>query len=68
MACAKLSCGTQTKPLDIRAARLQGIYDNMKFLSSSEAMHVKNTKLQPCVFHGTRSINFMDMLQDLGFL
>jgi len=61
-----LAGGSKAKPLDIHASRSQGIYDNMKHLSTSDVMRVKNTKYQPSVFHGMRSISFMDALQAFG--
>jgi len=60
--------GSKAKPLDVHAARSQGIYDNMKYLSTSEVMRVKNSKFQPAVLQGTRTLDFMDALRALGLL
>jgi len=62
----RLPGGRKAKPLNISAARFQGIYDNMNYLSTSEVMRVKDTKFQPSVFHGACRINFMDALQASG--
>jgi len=60
--------GSKVKPLQVHASRLQGFYDNLKFLSTSEVMRIKNSKLQPGIFNGASSVSFLDALQDLGLL
>jgi len=64
----QFTSGNKVKPLDIHASRLQGLYDNLKYLSTSEVMRIKNSKFHPGVFNGASRINLMDALLDLGLL
>jgi len=65
---ATLPGESKAKPLDIHAACFQGLYENMKYLATSDVMRIKNPRFHPSVFNGTRRVNFIAALQSLGLL
>jgi len=65
---ATLPGGSKGKPLDIHAACFQGLYENLRYLATSDVMRIRNPRFHPCVFNGKHRIDFMAALQSLGLL
>jgi len=65
---AILPGGSRAKPLDIHAARFQGLYENLKYLSTSEVMRIKNPRFHPGVFKGACSVDFKAVVKGFGVL